>query len=81
MGKTARQLTLTSELMTARELRELAPFAARSDRSRGRRHEEPEHPYRSIYMRDGLIEQDKAVVAHEVALPGGPLGSHSESAR
>jgi dGTPase len=38
--------------MTARELRELAPFAARSDRSRGRRHEEPEHPYRSIYMRD-----------------------------
>ena len=38
--------------MTARERRELSPFAARSDRSRGRKHDEPEHPYRSIYMRD-----------------------------
>jgi len=52
LGKTGKQLTLTSDLMTAREQRELAPYAARSDRSRGRRHEEPEHPYRSIYMRD-----------------------------
>ena len=52
MGKKVLQLTLTSDQMTAREQRELAPFAARSDRSRGRRHEEQEHPYRSIYMRD-----------------------------
>jgi len=38
--------------MVAREQRELAAFAARSDLSRGRRYQEPEHPYRSIYMRD-----------------------------
>ena len=52
MSKNPEQLTLTGDFMTAREQRELAPFAARSDRSRGRRHKEAEHPYRSIYMRD-----------------------------
>jgi dGTPase len=30
----------------------LAPFAQRSDDSRGRRYAEPEHPYRSVYQRD-----------------------------
>jgi dGTPase len=49
---TPKQLTLTSDFLNARERRDLAPWAARSDRSRGRRHKEPEHPYRSIYMRD-----------------------------
>ncbi|HUW55082.1 MAG TPA: deoxyguanosinetriphosphate triphosphohydrolase [Planctomycetota bacterium] len=52
MSKTPKQLTLTGDFLTVREQRELSPFAARSDRSRGRRHDEPEHPYRSIYMRD-----------------------------
>ncbi len=50
--KTTRQLTLTGEFIAARELRELAPFAARSADSRGRRHAEAEHAYRPHYMRD-----------------------------
>jgi len=33
-------------------LRQLAPFAARPEASRGRRHPEPEHPYRDVYERD-----------------------------
>jgi len=35
-----------------RELRTLAPFAMKARASRGRRHEEPEHPYRTAYQRD-----------------------------
>lgn len=34
------------------EDRTLAPYAMRSADSRGRRHEEPPHPYRSAYLRD-----------------------------
>jgi dGTPase len=34
------------------EDRWLAPYAARSADSRGRRYPEPEHPYRSLYQRD-----------------------------
>ena len=30
----------------------LAPYAMTSAKSRGRRYPEPEHPYRSAYMRD-----------------------------
>ncbi len=30
----------------------LAPYAARVEHSRGRRHPEPEHPYRNLYQRD-----------------------------
>ena len=30
----------------------LAPYAMRSNRSRGRRHAEPDHPFRSAYQRD-----------------------------
>jgi dGTPase len=30
----------------------LAPWAQRSEQSRGRRHDEPEHAYRSVYQRD-----------------------------
>jgi dGTPase len=36
----------------AREARDLAPFAARAAASRGRVHPEPEHPFRTAYMRD-----------------------------
>ena len=50
--KTSRQLTLTGDFIAARELRELAPFAAQSAHSRGRRHPEAEHAYRPHYMRD-----------------------------
>jgi dGTPase len=35
-----------------REDRDLAPYAMRSSRSRGRAHDEPEHPFRTAYMRD-----------------------------
>ena len=52
MAKRTRQLTLTGDFIAARELRELAPFAARSSDSRGRRHPEAEHAYRPHYMRD-----------------------------
>jgi dGTPase len=30
----------------------LAPYAMKSQQSKGRKHKEPEHPYRSIYQRD-----------------------------
>lgn len=33
-------------------LTELAPYAMRVEQSRGRRHPEPEHPYRNAYQRD-----------------------------
>jgi len=36
----------------ARELRELAPYAAKSAETRGRAHPEPEHTYRTAYQRD-----------------------------
>lgn len=35
-----------------RELRELAPYAIKSVYSKGRRHQEDEHPYRSAFQRD-----------------------------
>lgn len=34
------------------EERNLAPYAMKSNLSRGRKYDEPEHPYRSIYQRD-----------------------------
>ncbi|HUV39282.1 MAG TPA: deoxyguanosinetriphosphate triphosphohydrolase [Planctomycetota bacterium] len=52
MSDTSKQLTLTADFLTARERREFAPFAARTDRTRGRRYDEKEHSYRSPYMRD-----------------------------
>src|SRR5436309_8216464 len=36
----------------AREAEMLAPYAMRSRDSRGRRHPEPEHPYRMAFQRD-----------------------------
>jgi dGTPase len=36
----------------AREDRELAPWAMRAARSRGRLHAEPDHPFRTAFMRD-----------------------------
>ena len=50
--KNSRQLTLNGDFIAAREMRELAPFAAQSAESRGRRHKEAEHAYRPHYMRD-----------------------------
>ncbi|MFO8012648.1 MAG: deoxyguanosinetriphosphate triphosphohydrolase [Phycisphaerae bacterium] len=43
---------LTRQDVEARERRELAPYAAKSAESRGRRHPEPEHEYRTAYQRD-----------------------------
>jgi len=43
---------LTRQDVEARERRELAPYAAKSAASRGRRHGEPEHEYRTAYQRD-----------------------------
>jgi dGTPase len=43
---------LTREEIEKREERELAPYAMRSGRSRGRAHAEPEHPLRPAYQRD-----------------------------
>ena len=43
---------LTREEIQEREERDLAPWAMRSRESRGRRAEEPEHPYRSPFQRD-----------------------------
>jgi len=40
------------EAVEAREAEVLAPYAARSRESRGRRHPEPEHPLRTVYQRD-----------------------------
>ena len=43
---------LTSKEIESREERELAPYAMKSKDSRGRKHPEEEHQYRSIYQRD-----------------------------
>jgi len=43
---------LTRQDVEARERRELAAYAAKSAASRGRRHAEPEHEYRTAYQRD-----------------------------
>jgi len=43
---------LTRQQIERREDETLAPWACRSAMSRGRKHPEPEHPYRSIYQRD-----------------------------
>ena len=43
---------LTRRDFEDREIRELAPYAARSAQTRGRAHPEPEHEYRTAYQRD-----------------------------
>jgi dGTPase len=43
---------VSREDVEAREARELATYAMRSSGSRGRVHAEPEHPFRTVYMRD-----------------------------
>ncbi|MBI2880601.1 MAG: deoxyguanosinetriphosphate triphosphohydrolase [Candidatus Tectomicrobia bacterium] len=43
---------LTREEMEAWEAKSLAPYAVRSGGSRGRRHPEPEHPFRTAFQRD-----------------------------
>ena len=40
------------EDLEERELQNLAPYAQKAAQSRGRRHPEPQHPYRSCYQRD-----------------------------
>lgn len=45
-------MMLTREKIEAREDQALAPFAARSSRSRGREHPEEEHAYRTAFQRD-----------------------------
>jgi len=43
---------LTRKEIEASEEKILAPYAAKSKNSRGRKHKEAEHPYRSCYQRD-----------------------------
>src|SRR5574340_1713090 len=43
---------LTRKEIESREERELAPYAMKSEDSRGRKYPEEEHHYRSIYQRD-----------------------------
>jgi len=43
---------ITRAEIEARESAQLAPHAMRSSEARGRMHDEPEHPYRTTYMRD-----------------------------
>jgi len=43
---------LTRRDFEARELRELAPYAAKARETQGRVHSEPEHEYRTAYQRD-----------------------------
>jgi dGTPase len=43
---------MTSDNCHSRESALLAPFAMRSADSRGRKHNEPDHPYRSAFQRD-----------------------------
>ncbi len=43
---------VTREALEQRELRELAPYAMKASTSRGRRHAEEEHAYRTAYQRD-----------------------------
>ncbi len=45
-------MLLTREELEQREERELAAYAMRSGRSRGRAHPDTEHPYRTAYQRD-----------------------------
>jgi dGTPase len=43
---------ITRQALERREEETLAPFAAKSGRSAGRRYPEPEHPYRTAFQRD-----------------------------
>ncbi|MHC4547985.1 MAG: deoxyguanosinetriphosphate triphosphohydrolase [Planctomycetota bacterium] len=43
---------VSRKALEERELRELAPHAMRARESRGRQHDEQEHPYRTAYQRD-----------------------------
>lgn len=43
---------LTRKEIESREDRELAPYAMKSQNSKGRKYPEPEHLYRSVYQRD-----------------------------
>ncbi len=43
---------VSREELEAREERWLAPYAMRSRHTRGRQHQEPEDPYRTVYRRD-----------------------------
>jgi len=43
---------ITRQELEKREERELRPYAMRSRRSRGRRHPQAEHPYRTAFQRD-----------------------------
>ncbi len=45
-------IAITRAEIEAREAAQLGPWAMRSAASRGRAHAEPEHPYRTGYMRD-----------------------------
>lgn len=47
-----RPVAITRQEIEERELALLGPWAMRCARSRGRAHAEPEHPYRTAYMRD-----------------------------
>ena len=43
---------LTRQELERREDETLAPYSAKSGRSRGRKHKEDEHPYRTAFQRD-----------------------------
>ena len=43
---------ITRQELEAREEKILSPYAAKAGRSRGRKHAEPEHPYRTAFQRD-----------------------------
>ena len=45
-------ILLSRQALEEREQRDLAPYAAHSANSRGRRYPEAEHPYRTCYQRD-----------------------------
>src|SRR3989338_6497754 len=44
--------TITRDELEVREEQWLAPYAMKSRRTRGRQHQEPEDPYRTVYRRD-----------------------------
>lgn len=48
----SRPVAITRQDIADREEQLLGPWAQRASASRGRQHAEPEHPYRTIYMRD-----------------------------
>jgi dGTPase len=52
MRKHATPGSITRQEIEQREADTLAPYAMRCAASRGRVHEEPDHPYRTAYMRD-----------------------------